>query len=80
MKSTRKIPFARDLDWERRFCFNPDIDYIALIEKYNRMVADNDQDGISKLLKEQQGRIALIAKAGYQKEMLEGQSILIVAE
>ncbi len=75
-----KQKFSRDLDWERQFGFDINTDYIALIEKYNHLIADRNREEIHKLLTEQGGLFTLSVKASYQKGMMKGEETIIVPE
>lgn len=66
----------RDFEWENRVGFNPDIDYIAIVEQYNSLVGSRDSEGIEKLLRDQGGLIRLVGNAQYQKGLLTGRVIV----
>ena len=72
------MKFSRDLAWEDRFGFDINTDYIALLSRYNQLVADHNQTEISKLLTDQGGLFRLIALASYQSEMIRGETTVIV--
>lgn len=61
----------RDFDFERRYGFLTNLDYKAELDKYNRLVLDQDKEGLQDFAKRHGGRIAFFAKVFYYKELNE---------
>lgn len=63
------IAMERDIEWESRFGYNPGIDYSVLVDQYNSLVETRDRAGVVRLLRDQGGLLALLAKEQYQKAL-----------
>lgn len=61
----------RDMDFEERYGFNPEIDYKAELDTYNKLVLDQDIEGLKMLVCSHGGRIAFLGKVYYYKEVKE---------
>lgn len=62
---------SRDLDFEERYNFNPDLDYKAELDTYNKLVQNQDKEGLKMLVCSHGGRIAFFGKVFYHKECKE---------
>lgn len=62
---------GRDLDFEKRHGFIPDLDYKAELDKYNKLVLDQDKEGLQEFAIWHGGRIAFFAKVFYYKKLKE---------
>ncbi len=71
------VDFVRDPAFEKRWNFNPAIDYIALMDEYNSLVKAKDREAVRQFITEQGGYVEFGMKYQYQVGMRSGKVAIV---